>query len=631
MADEQMEQPEIAIADTVESKAVALVNADFKRAKKYLQTWHEDCNERYKHYRAAGLAKNILKDSQFPTPFTTEQVDTLRADIMDKVWYKGQPCSIYGAEDTDQADAEAKAAFMKYQDEADNLFDILDQGVMSGALYGPIPAVVNYKEEYETRMVPVDVPVTDEAGKELFDLDGQTPLIQQQMQFQQVPVYQGATVELVDVIDFFFTPEKRDFNDEHPVMIRNRRTKKWFKDQSYIIHKNIAKLDEEIQGGHTDEDSPDLLKERREIMGYITDDDKKPKGIYEYVEWHGWADLDGEVKLWILGVADGRVLMRMDDAEEIFHLGKPNIVVGYIGKDAGEPRGESLLDKFHSIQHAMDSMMGLWIKAMRQTVNPMWKVWTDKLKTKVIVNDSGQTIECHDNPDNVVQRCEQEQVSKDIYMGLEMLRTMGMNASRINDIAKGQVQQGVETLGEASILASNTALGLKRYLRTFEKTFIEPLWKMRNRINMNFVTDAGYVYQVIGEKAIDWRVIEPHKVRANVDFVCESSTRENQKAVRSQQILQAINLELQAASILGPVPIISLFKKYFEEGLDFNQQEIQELLPMELIIQNLMMQQQMAQQQAMGKNPGSMPQPTTEGDAQQSAQQQFTPDVGAIG
>lgn len=623
---------------TDEKQIIDKVMADFRRAERYLGTWHKECNERYSHYRNGVIARRVEADKVFPSTLITEQVDMLVSDMMDKLWYRGEPCTLYPREETDANDAAAKQAFMEYQDDKDDLFGKVYLAIVHCALYGISPAVVNYKEETELQQVPQEMAMTYEDGTPQVDAMGQ-PITSQQIVPQEKIVYQGASTELVDIIDFFFTPEKRAVYDEHPLMIRTRRNLEWFQSKPYFLPGAYEKLKarfSEAQGGS--ESSEDLLSNRRASLGYGTDDASTKKDLISYVEWQGYCDLGSGRKLYIIGIAAGDILMRLDDANEVFALGKPNIVVGYIEPEFGEIRGASLVDKIHAWQHAQDSILGMWLKALRQTVNPMWIGNSNRMVTKTLVNEAGTFIDTMDDPDKVIKRVEQEQISQDIYKGLEMTRMFAQNASGMSDIASGVAQEGVETFGEANILASQGSVRVKKYLRNFEKSFIEPLWQMRNQINMRFVTDAGYIYSVIGDKVVFWRTITPDQVRADVDFVCEASNRENQRAVVTQQVLQAINLAGGLVQVLTPIPVVKLFEKLLTEGFGWKQDEVNAMLPIDVIGQNYAMQQMLQIQAAQGQggkgkkeNPQSMPQPQTETDAEQSAQQQFTPEVGAIG
>lgn len=618
--------PETQGAD--EQQALAIVNRDFSRAKKYLHTWHNEIVERYKHYFGQAHGKNIEKDKSFPVPFTSEQVDQLVAEFMDKLWFKGEPCSIFARVEADgeAEDADAKREFMQYQDVKDNIFEKLGMATQNIAITGIAPAVVNYRDDKTIKVVPTEQPIMLKEGLPATDLDGM-PLTQLVDMPQQITVYQGASVDLIDPVTFYFTPEKREVYDEHPYMIRTFKTLDWLTSTSYINLEplDLAELKEERgqMRGHGD---PEF--DKRSVMDLGADNEMKTEE-FEYVEWYGRADFTGtgEKKNMIVGVVEGKYVVRMDDADEIFNLGHHNIVIGNLKREQGEIRGQSLLDKIHATQHALDSLMGMWMKSLRQTANPMWIAWADMLKRKRLVNDAGEVILTKGDVNSAVKRVEQEQISQDIYAGMEMVRLQGQNASGLSDIAEGISQRGVETLGEASILESKAAVKMKLYLRTFEKTFVEPLWDMRNQINMRFVTDIGYMYQVMGPKVVFWKKITPDQIRANVDFICEASTRENQRGVITQQVLQALNIVSRMIPILGPIPAVKLLEKMYREAFGWKEDEVAEMLPMDMILQNMMMMQmaQVAQTEGGGGAPGEQSQPRTEGEAISNANQSFNP------
>lgn len=627
-------EEDVGTANTPEERAVAIVNCDYERSKKYLKTFHRQCVDRYHHYVAPGLETNINKDRSFPTPFATEQIDTLKADMMEKLWYKDRPCSIYGRNPADSKDSDAKRAFMAYQDDVDDAHSKVNQAILNCCICKIAPAVVNYKEEYkmveEIQERPIPNPVT---GLPVLGDDGMTPILFPDVVQVKKYSYQGATVELIDPIDFFFTKEKREVYDEHPMMIRQKVSVEWFKSKPYFIKGAVKKLGDIKLKTSDPDDVNDLLDDRRSLLGFDKGEENQP-GQYDYVEWHGYFDPNntGEKELYILGVVDGEVLMRMQTGEEVFDLGHPNIVVGNIGQEYGEIIGLSLMDKIHSVVHAMDSMMGILFKNLRQTAHSMWAGDDTLLKDNRIVVDAGSFIRTKGPPKDVIMRLDPVQISTDIYAGLEILRDMGQNASGINDISSGKVQEGVETLGEANILTQQTALRTKGgYLRSFEKSFIEPLYKMRNEVNIRYVTDEGYLYAVLEDDIMNWRKIEPDQVRSDVDFICEASVRENQRAVITQQILQAVNLNLKMIEILGPLPMIKLLEKLYEEGFGWRREDIEELLPVEAIAEQLIMRDKAQQQEQMqNENPQNMPQPKTEGDAQQSAQKKTETPVGRI-
>lgn len=618
-----------------DEKAIKQVKKDFDRAEKYLRTFHRRCIDAYAHYIAPGMDSNPDKDKYFPVPFITEQVDTFVAESMEKIWHKDEPCAMFGRNKSDKSDADAKREFMKYQDDVDGLHPKTRQALLHASICRIAPAVVNYKEKFDTVTELQDVPVLDSLGNQILGVDGQTPMMTQQFVEVRNYTYQGATVELIDPIDFFWTPEKRDIYDDQPFMIRTKRSMEWFKSKPYIIQDNLKKLtDEDSTVAVDSEIQEDLLDTRRTTLGMGKQEIGYDK-MYDYVEWHGYIDLDGQGKsLWIIGTTDKDILVRREKASDIFDLGHPNIVVGVIGQEFGEIFGLSLVDKIHSSAHAQDSLMGMLFKNLRQVVNNMWIGDSSKMRTKKLVNDAGVFIDvmAGANIDGVLKRVEPAVISRDLYDGLSLFRKMGQNASGISDIAAGVAQQGVETLGEANILAGQAATRTKGgYLKSFEKSFIEPLWQMRNKINNRFCTDVGYMYSVLEDNFMDWRTLEPHQIKAEVDFVCEASARDIERSVVTQQILQAVNMNIKMIDVLGPEPLVLLLKKLYEEGFGWKKSDIDALLPQQAIAEQKQVMEQQRQTEMTGENPARMPQPLNASDAMKSASTANQPQVGRVG
>ena len=613
-------------------KAVKIVKRDFDRAEKYLATFHKQCVDRYDHYTAPGKDSNPNKDKYFPVPFVTEQVDTFVAESMEKIWHKDQPCSIYGRNESDKADADAKREFMRYQDDVDNLHEKTRQALLHASICRIAPAVVNYKEDYDEVQEWQETPVLDEFGREILGADGQTPITREQLVDVKNYTYQGATVELIDPIDFFWTPEKREIYDDQPFMIRTKRSMLWLESKEYIIKGNLKKLTGEEQVVNIDIED-DLLDSRRTGLG-MGKQEPGYETLYTYIEWHGYTDLDGEgKKLYIIGVADD-VLVRLEKGRDTFDLGHPNIVVGVIGREFGEIFGMSIVDKIHSTQHAQDSLGGMLFKNLKQSVNNMWIGDSSKMRTKKLVNDAGVFIDVMAgvNIDSVIKRIEPVLISRDIYDGFALFRKMGQNASGISDIAAGVAQQGVETLGEANILAGQAATRTKGgYLRSFEKSFIEPLWKMRNHINNRYCTDVGYMYAVLEDNFMDWRTLEPQQIKAEVDFVCEASSRDIERSVVTQQILQAVNMNIKMIEVLGAQPLVLLLKKLYEEGFGWKKSDIDALLPQDAIDEQSRIRMAEKQAEITGENPNRMPQPLNASDAMKSASTANTAQVGRVG
>jgi hypothetical protein len=239
-------------------------------------------------------------------------------------------------------------------------------------------------------------------------------------------------------------------------------------------------------------------------------------------------------------------------------------------------------------------------------------------------------------------------VAADIYELLGIFRTMAKDAYGLQEITMGKGDPKTETLGESTMVEAYSSLRMRNYLKTFEDSFIIPLYQMRNQINMNFL-DQNYVYGIIGEGAIEWRTIDPARIRASVDFICESSTREANRAVMVEQLLRLIQLAPAAIQNGQPVRIDKMMKELCEIGFTMKKEKINDFYPMlrleeqgaidvdrimvEVALFNLGVQAGNVPPGTPAPGQGAptpgqnMPRPTTESEAVQSANQKAQPSV----
>ncbi len=390
--------------------------------------------------------------------------------------------------------------------------------------------------------------------------------------------------------------------DDFPVMVRSFRTRDYFREFDYF--KNVENIKTAIDG-ESDEatdstyDSENQINLKRMIHGLTVDQDTVTKKRIEYVEWHGKINKrelynyegkpiegpDGQPlttkyeKVWaIVGMASNGVLVRCEETP--FDIGKPNIVVGSIQVEEDEIIGTSICDKIYATQQGLDVLIGILLENFKQSVNAGHVINTAELSNggQVTVNKQGFVIETTGDVNKVHKRIEQPRVAPDIYTFIDMFKQFGKGSSGIKDIITGRGDANTETLGEANIIANQAQLRMKDYLRCFEDTFIQPMYEMRNQINMQFL-DEDYLYMVVGEAVQKWRTATPYQIRANVDFICESSAREANKTVLTQQLLQFAELAPLIQSMGFPVRLDKIFGKLAEQGFSWDRKTVEEIIP----------------------------------------------------
>jgi hypothetical protein len=292
--------------------------------------------------------------------------------------------------------------------------------------------------------------------------------------------------------------------------------------------------------------------------------------------------------------------------------------------------------------------MGMYLENFKQSVNAM-----NVMKKSAILNygsakanKPGQTFETNEDVDKVFRRIDPSIVAPDLKIFDEVLAQMGRDATRLSNIVGGRGEPAAETLGEAEIAANQSSKGLTDYLQVIEDTFVQPVYDMRNQINMQFL-DQEEVFMIVGESAGEWRTATPGQIRANVDFRCLSSGNENNKLVVTQQMINALDKAPLVQSMGFPVRADKMYGTLLEQGFGMSVDQVEELLPSlkaekgsdeqesvdinNMLVQNMLIEIKLKGAMALagaqggvpgGSTPGPDAEPTTEGDAAQGLSEQ---------
>jgi hypothetical protein len=652
--DTQLHSDEEVSVDPFEQEMLDRVKSDFKEAEQFLKPLHAQCVEAFEAYHNAGTYEDLKRKNRFPMPVVQTLVDKFVSHTIDKMFYANKPCTVIGVEESDKQDAEAKQEMIAWQDRKDKMSVKLEKFLRDAALYPFCAAQVDYTERSKKQWQEVEVP-REVNSSPLGQAMGQTSSVVMVKEWARVPVvtYRGPEVKRLDPTTVFFGPDKRDDSPEFPIMVKTKQTRAFFDSRDYFY--NQDKIEEIVDAPVAEGEDT----QKRDLLGLQPSAAVSKRG-HEYIEWQGLVDAtkfftylgddnalaqieDGEEVFILCGVADGKVVVRMD--EDPLELDGSNIIVGWMLPEEDEFIGGSMTQKVMAVHKGSQSVMGMLLENLKQHVNAMWIINKNTLvNKKPLVNKAGHTLLTNDDVNKCAKRVEQPGVAKDLYIVLQMLKQLGQDTTDLQNTMLGQGEEQAETLGENTIIASQAELGLRRALRCFEVTFVEPLYEVRNEINCNFL-DQEYVYYVIGDGVVNWRAISPEQVRARVDFICESSTRETNKAVIGQQLLQLLELAPTAQAMGQPVRADLMMKKWLETMGSMKESESLMFFPLiqmeklQGIDANMMMvQMAMQQQQAniMGAMPppagpdGQRPEPTSEGDAIDSANARNQTQVGAM-
>lgn len=667
------------------------IKEDFHNAEQDLGAFHKKVKEMRSAYNNVEDYVSLRKENKFPVPFMQKHVDQIVAYIQDKIWHTNEPCTMIGREEQDKPHIEAKQAMMNYQDEQDNVYSKIGQLIRDCVLHRICAAQVDYGKDTRKKWIEDSIPayVFDESGMPIIDPETNQPVVQTDISGQPVSMgsrwvqeeiidFCGARTKRIDLLDLFFPCEKMNNEDDIPVMVRSYQSLDYFYSQDYFFNQEF--IDKNIDQKHKHR----ILASKEENTGLMpaSYSSRKP---HDYIEWQGKVDkgklynwmansshhpeiteiipfklymetwgesrdiieIKEREKCWaIVGMVDDEIIVRMD----VSPFNVSNVIIGSMSTENEYLIGLGPGQKIEAIHKGMQDLMGMMIENFKQIVNAGWVIWEDMLKDKnVKANKPGVIFKTIADVNNTVKRLEQQIIAPDIHTIMAYFEQWGQDADGLQDTLTGKGDRGVETLGEANQVMVSAALRMRDYLKSFEESFIKPLWRLRNDINSAYI-DQDYAYRVIGKKGLEWRKITPAEIRTSVDFICQSSSRETQRAVLIQQILELGQIAPLALQAGQPVRIDLLGAELCRVGFNWSENKIKQIWPLigleaergqpeinQMLAENALLAQAMQRlQMMMGMGMGGgqavstgqqLPQPTTESDAIKSMNKRNEPNI----
>ena len=608
--DQNRTEEDIEQTSDFEEKMLKRVNKDFGNSIEFLKDRRAEMATRYDLYHRGQKYTELRLQEQYPTDFYADQIDTFVASIMAPLWAKDEPCKLLAGPNAEPAFIEAKQKLHDYQNREDNLKETHRQIILDIARDGIGIAKTDYLERTERVWGNVDVPIMEEG----FNAFGEAVEVQTGSKIVQVPkeipIYKGAHTERIDPQNFFYTVDKSRY-DPGPVMIRSFVSKGFFDERSYYINKDEIKALRREQEEKYDVDD-DHIKAKKRIQKLRTDESPS-KNSLQYIEWQGLVDkaelysklgpkmepdpLTGEERdlhdkalikpnekvMCICGVVNEEVVARLDELP--FGLDHENIVIGIMEPIDTEVAGNSVGQKLQPAALMLDKLAGIAFKALRASVNRGHLINVRAVEGEVPdINQEAWVLRCLDNPNVVHKILDQPSISKDVFTMMAAVENWGRNRTGIQEITSGRGESEAETLGEVQIVANQAGLRISDPLEMIEDTFVIPVARMRDEINMQFLmrgeNPEQYLMEVIGQDgAQNWEEVSPQQIRAHTKFMCESSGREHDRAVVTQQLMQANQIAPNALAAGQAVRLDRGLHDLFTSGFGRSSEEADWWLP----------------------------------------------------
>lgn len=594
-----------------QAKFLRQFNDDWETAKNHIAPKHKQFNEFYKSYlnhkdptRPSGIAN-------CPVPLTKNIINVVVADMVDKTFGTNLQIDTDPRQEySDDLMNTANRDVIRYQAYIDSWKPKLRELYTNIFLYGGAPAKVFYKEEYGTFTVqePITWPgipgAIDSVARQAREL-----------------IYKGASLEVIDPLDFYPDPAMLDINDELPViqtcnippsrLYSNRR--RFVGDDEKGLYNNVefmmrALRNKEFSLG--DQDIDQFKKERQEITGdnlqYKIDHAK----LIRAKEWQGYFDINGDgvpekviALIARLSTEDREidVILRLDE-NPYFH-GHKTWLFGRIFRATGQFWGIGLADAIGPQQEAATSLRNSMLDAYYKLSRPRIYTREDALVDPKSVDKPWGIVEIHDdgNPiGNSIQEQHPISIGPDGHYMSDAITSDANNASGVQPIKSGANPGQKMTATVGNIIHNQATLLFSDMLKQVEDSLLVPLADMANFINQQFI-DTTYAVQVIGRKGRHWRKILPQDIAGQRHFISLASQKNQEKTILAEQLLKAIqvagaNPQLMPAAIIAYIemwetldlPNLELVKTalgYYQMIPQLIQANTQQVMPYQQMLQ----------------------------------------------
>lgn len=565
---------------------------DFETFSDALRDKHKHFSDFLKHYHNVVQKKRKQGQANVPAPLAAETVDTVHADIVDKtIGSDGLLVDITPGEATDIQHAEASKDLIQHQLYVEEAETVWGQLVKTCLQLGTAPAKVSYVERYKT--FTERQPVIDMFGN--------------RVGFERVRseklVYKGPAITPVDIFDFFPHPDMVELDDDVPIIHRFIATPEHIKERARQgLYKNTRYVDFEKKISQLDDGDHAEKRERRELAG-IKYHAATRLGV-ECYEWQGMYDLhenDIRVNCVFVVTSDG-VLLRADELP--YDDQEKTYICPRINRTAGEFWGVGLIEKQHPMIHGLNALNNTLLDALYQAVHKKRLIDSKGIPNKAeLVNRQGQIIRIQrrgagEPLDNYYRELDVGRVAPDVWQAMGMYQDWASKASGVADFMKGYLPSKVQSATAIQTTSSQASAKFRLLLKEIENTGSIPICKRMQKINLQFF-DQAEVVRVIGRRGLHWRTINPEDIAGEVHFVALGSTREIDKGVNIQQLMQTIQVASGSPQLQKVITILFLaltdqfklpHRDMIQDILGWEQQKTQYYEQMKMQIAQMQMQ-----------------------------------------
>lgn len=549
------------VAPDIKAKFVDMVLEHFEKSKRALHTKHESFIEYLNMYYGVKTSKRPKGMANLPVALVQESVDSVVADMLDKIFQTDLQIDTKPRERMDEPFAQAIRNMIKYQAYYDNWKQRIRDMLTSYVIFGNAPGKVMFDRRYGRMMRREPIYYPNMGHPSMPMQMGQMPIDSVQ-KFTSEIVYQGPTLIPIDIFDFYPHPDMVDINDDLPVIHRfNLSPTALVQRMTDGLYESIPEILSMIEEGGkmaNDMQVDQFKKRRRELTGinYTNDDTNFP----EFLEWQGNFDINGdgidELCVGVVANIDGGICMRLD---ELPYFGnEKTYIFGRMFRVQNEFWGIGLVEKMANDQKAATAIRNCLMDNMYKHSQP---------RTFVEENSIGNESEL-DVPRGIVHVIADDRpiqqkvfvepitpIGTDGYQLLQDTIASGQAKGGMNDMKAGRVPGQSTTATVGSQAFAQASIRFKDILWMFENSVIIPLCDKAHAINQQFI-DQPYAISILGQEGVYWQTVDPTQIAGRVNFESLASTKNSDKAVNIEQLMRAIQVSGSNPMLAGAVPIL---------------------------------------------------------------------------
>jgi hypothetical protein len=507
------------MANKTKAKSNETLAQDIVNKFNHSLTWRNPFKEKWDRFYK--MYRSYLDDTAYPwqsnvwVPYSFSTIETLAPRMV----ARRPQIDVMPREAADEEYADIQSKLIDFEWEAMKADDIIEDAVKSQLMYGTAILKMFWKTEKADVVKKEQV---DETFPELGTVEEEV----------ETTIFDGPTMELVDLYDFFWDPRAIDMESARWVAHRMYRTFEHLEQlQKEGVYKNVKLLEEATMLSADDEKSA-----RRGTLGVAMPDelDQKNEGkrMIELIEY--WEDDR------VVTVANRNIVIR-DEANPYRHGKKPFVRL----IDQSVPHeflGIGELEPIETLQYELNDRRNQRMDNVTLVLNRMWKVKNGaNVDEDELVSDAGGVV--HTDDMNGIEDLSMPDVTSSSYNEETLIKGDIQQTTGVSDFTRGIGSEslGNDTATGISLIqeAGNARFRLK--IRNLESA-IEEMGRMMVSLNEQFLSEEK-VIRIMGDDGLEWVAVRPDDMRGNFDVMVQSgSTLPSNEAVERKQIMEMFQI-----------------------------------------------------------------------------------------